>query len=222
LTPRPETPAPPSDAEIDRLRAGRGGPWRAIRWIHQRRPILTAVIALAAPAHALAAAARPVDLLADFGDARFWIAWILMLFGTAVRIWGSGNLRKNREVTDTGVYQLVRHPLYTGSLSFFLAYFLTVGDPLVGIGLFGALVLLVYYPTMLGEEEYLELKFPAQVRARPSVPRLVPNPLRLPMALRTDRFSAGTARRNLGLRSVAFILFLPIFLKLLILLQGTL
>lgn len=222
MSARPEWTGPPSDAEIARRRAGRGGPWCVVRWIHRRRPILTALIVLAAPAHTLAAGVSPVDLLAHTGDARFRAAWTLMVFGAAIRIWGSGNLRKNKEVTDTGVYQLVRHPLYTGSLCFFLAYFLTVADPVVGLGLFAALVGLVYYPTMLGEEEYLELKFPDQVRARASVPRLVPNPLRLTAALRTDRFSTGSASRNLGLRSLAFLVFLPIFLKLLILLQGTL
>lgn len=213
--------AVPSDAEIDRLRSARGGWWPAVRWIHQRRPILTALLVLAAPAHALATRARPLDLLQVSPDPRFWLAWGLMLFGLAIRIWGSGNLRKNQEVTTTGVYRMVRHPLYTGSLAFFLAYFLTVGDVAVGVALFLALVFLVYYPTMLGEEEYLQLKFPEQAAGRASVPRLVPNPLRLGEAMRSERFSLRSARANLGLRSLWFLVFLPAFLRLLAWLHAT-
>lgn len=207
--------AVPSDTEIDRLRAGRGGAWPVIRWIHQRRPILTALLVLAAPAHTLATGAEPFDLLEVSRDPRFWLSWALMLGGVLIRVWGSGNLRKNREVTTTGVYQIVRHPLYTGSLAFFLAYFLTVGDIRLGLGLFLALVFLVYYPTMLGEEEYLQLKFPEQVAARANVPRLIPNPFRIGAAIRTERFSWRSARSNLGLRSLWFLIFLPAFLELL-------
>src|SRR5690606_15187510 len=151
-----------TDASVARLRSARGGIWPAIRWIHKRRPLLTALIVLAAPAHSLASGAVPVDLLVPSTRPRFLLAWGLMLLGYGVRLWGSGNLRKNREITDTGVYVLVRHPLYVGSLAFFLAYFLTVGDIWIGLALYATLVLLVYYPTMLGEEEYLTLKFPDQ------------------------------------------------------------
>lgn len=210
----------PSDAEIDRLRAGRGGWWPLIRWIHQRRPILTALLVLAAPAHTLAVGAVPFDLLRVSTDPRFWLAWGLMLFGVVIRVWGSGNLRKNQEVTSTGVYSMVRHPLYTGSLAFFLAYFLTVGDVVVGVLLFLALVFLVYYPTMLGEEEYLGLKFPKQAAGRAAVPRLVPNPLGLGDAMRTERFSLHSAKANLGLRSLWFLVLLPAFLRLLRWLQA--
>jgi len=201
--------------EIDELRAARGGIWPAVRWIHRRRPLLTAALVLAAPLHTLLTPQRPVDLLDPQADWRFVVPWILMVVGVAIRVWGSGNLRKNQEITRTGVYQLVRHPLYTGSLCGFLAFFLTVGDPVLGTVLFAALVLLVYYPTMLGEEEYLALKFPAQAESGERLPRLVPNLLRLPAALRSDRFSLGSSYRNLGLRSLWLLALLPLFLRLL-------
>jgi protein-S-isoprenylcysteine O-methyltransferase Ste14 len=218
---RREQEAPPSDAEIDRLRAERGGRlWRIIRWIHKRRPILTAVLVIAALWHTLATDARPVDLLEPTADPLAVLAWLLMIIGVAVRTWGSGNLRKNQEVTSGGIYAVVRHPLYTGSLAFFLAYFLTVGDPGLGVALFLALVILVYYPTMFGEEEYLALKFPAAASARTSIPRLLPDVRRLGEAVRTDRFSLDAARANLGLRSLWFLVFLPLFLKLLLELES--
>ncbi len=209
-----------SEQEVERLRAERGGVWTALRAVRRRRPILTAVLVLAAPAHTLLTSARPVDLLTTAPGWRVIAAWCLMLLGVAIRVWGSGNLRKNQEITSTGVYAMVRHPLYTGSLAMFLAFFLTVGDLRVGLALFVALVCFVYYPTMLGEEEYLGLKFPDQAEARRRLPRLIPDPRRLPQALRTDRFSLAASNTNLGLRSLGFLIGLPLFLRILEALQG--
>jgi protein-S-isoprenylcysteine O-methyltransferase Ste14 len=200
---------------VDSLREERGWRWTSIRWIRRRRPFLTATVIAAATGHTLLTDAVPVDLLAPHPSIRFFLPWILVLFGIAVRLWGSGNLRKNEEITSSGIYRLVRHPLYLGSLSFFLAYFLTVGDIRVGMALFGILVVLVYYPTMLAEEEYLTLKFPAQVSRYRPPPRLLPDPRRIGEALETDRFETRAATRNLGFRSFWFLLLLPLYLRLL-------
>lgn len=220
----PHRSVPRSDAAIARLRAERGGHWPLIRWVHRRRPILTALLVLVAPAYALASGVRPVDLLAPRPNVLFVLPWVLMGVGAVVRIWGSGNLRKNAEVTDTGIYQMVRHPLYLGNLCFFLAYFLTAaGDAAVGLLLFAALAVLVYYPTMLGEEEFLALKFAGAYERHPDPPpRLLPDLSRLPAALRTDRFSLSVAYRNYGLRSLAFLVALPLFLRVLLWAQGKL
>jgi protein-S-isoprenylcysteine O-methyltransferase Ste14 len=49
-----------------------------------------------------------------------WPAWRVGLFiavaGELVRIWAAGHLEKGREVTRSGPYRWVRHPLYVGSL----------------------------------------------------------------------------------------------------------
>jgi protein-S-isoprenylcysteine O-methyltransferase Ste14 len=208
------------DPVIADLRDRRGGAWRLVRWIHRRRPALTAVVVLAAPAHALLTGALPADMLRLDPPGRTALAWLLVTLGFAVRLWGSGNLRKNEEITDAGIYVMVRHPLYLGSLSLFLAYFLTVGDPMVGVLLFLLLVGCVYYPTMLSEEEYLTLKFPAQFSRYRPPPRLLPDPRRLGEALRSDRFEAAAAYRNLGFRSAWAVVALPAFLLLLAWVQG--
>lgn len=192
-----------------------GGLWPLIRWIHRRRPLLTALIVLAALGYSFVDGDEPLDLLDPRGSSWFWVGWSAMLLGVAVRIWGSGNLRKNKEITRTGIYRMVRHPLYLGSLLVFLAFFVSLGDPWVGVGFFLALTLLVYYPTMMSEEAHLARHFPEQLEGYRGLPRLVPHPARLPQALETDRFTFRAAHDNLGLRSLWVLLLLPAFLELL-------
>jgi protein-S-isoprenylcysteine O-methyltransferase Ste14 len=40
---------------------------------------------------------------------------LVALAGEAVRVWAAGHLNKSREVTVSGPYRLVAHPLYVGS-----------------------------------------------------------------------------------------------------------
>lgn len=48
-----------------------------------------------------------------------WPSWragvIVAIVGEAVRVWAAGHLEKGREVTRSGPYQWVQHPLYVGS-----------------------------------------------------------------------------------------------------------
>lgn len=48
-----------------------------------------------------------------------WASWRMGLLvaavGEAVRVWAAGHLEKSREVTRSGPYRLLRHPLYAGS-----------------------------------------------------------------------------------------------------------
>ena len=75
----------------------------------------------------------PVQLLARFRVALGWVFAPLVLIvaaptpasiavgmsiaaiGEALRIWGAGHLNKAREVTSSGPYRWVAHPLYVGS-----------------------------------------------------------------------------------------------------------
>ncbi len=49
-----------------------------------------------------------------------WPAWqaglLVAIGGEAFRIWAAGHLEKSREVTMSGPYRWVRHPLYVGSV----------------------------------------------------------------------------------------------------------
>jgi protein-S-isoprenylcysteine O-methyltransferase Ste14 len=45
-----------------------------------------------------------------------WIAGaIVAVLGELLRIWAAGHLEKSREVTSSGPYRFLRHPLYAGS-----------------------------------------------------------------------------------------------------------
>lgn len=44
-----------------------------------------------------------------------WIGLPVALLGEALRVWAAGHLEKSREVTQSGPYQWMRHPLYVGS-----------------------------------------------------------------------------------------------------------
>ena len=189
------------------------------RSIKKRRPLLTALFVLAALVLAVLDPAPPTSLIEPSRSIWFVLPWVAMLVGIAVRIWGAGNLRKNQEITDTGIYRMVRHPLYLGSLLIFLAYFVTVGSHLWGLVLFLAMVLFVYYPTMFHEEEGLARHFPEHAQQYQTRPRLLPNLLRLPEALETDRFSPSVAYHNLGIRSLWVLILLPLFLELLALVE---
>jgi protein-S-isoprenylcysteine O-methyltransferase Ste14 len=48
-----------------------------------------------------------------------WPRWraglLIAIVGECLRLWAAGHLEKSREVTRSGPYRLMRHPLYTGS-----------------------------------------------------------------------------------------------------------
>ena len=43
------------------------------------------------------------------------IGGVVAVVGETVRVWASGHIEKGREVTRSGPYRFVRHPLYLGS-----------------------------------------------------------------------------------------------------------
>jgi protein-S-isoprenylcysteine O-methyltransferase Ste14 len=52
--------------------------------------------------------AAPTHYSLLFGGAVMWL-------GESVRVWAAGHLEKSREVTRSGPYRFIRHPLYLGS-----------------------------------------------------------------------------------------------------------
>jgi protein-S-isoprenylcysteine O-methyltransferase Ste14 len=102
------------------------------------------------------------------GAVVLWLAvptWTSLLFGArvaavgeSIRIWAAGHLEKSREVTRSGPYRFLRHPLYLGTS------LMALGVSIAGGSLLVALIVLVYIGTTIpaairAEEAHLRAKF---------------------------------------------------------------
>ncbi len=106
------------------------------------------------------------------------IGAVVTSVGLAIRAWAAGTIHKERELTTTGPYAFVRHPLYLGSLLIGSGVAFAGGVPLF-LALFLAFYLGVYSRTMRGETELLgglfEDRFTHYLERVPAfVPRLTP------------------------------------------------
>jgi protein-S-isoprenylcysteine O-methyltransferase Ste14 len=72
-----------------------------------------------------------------------WMGTVVASVGEAIRIWAAGHLHKSREVTASGPYRWVSHPLYLGSAvmggGLAIASGSTLVALLIGVYLAGAL-----------------------------------------------------------------------------------
>jgi uncharacterized membrane protein len=81
----------------------------------------------------------------------FWPGAVIATIGILFRLYASGFVMKNKELSTTGPYALVRHPLYTGNILMLLGFCLANGmwwSGVVGIGF-----LWFWYPTAIEYED---------------------------------------------------------------------
>jgi len=127
----------------------------------------------------------------------------LVVIGEALRLVASGCLVKSRQLTTSGPYRFVRHPLYLGSAILLLGFAIAGGHLGLGLGL-GSLFALVYAPVARREERVLEERFGAEYELwRHRVPALLPWPGRVYPARVEGAFSWGSVRRHREYRAVA-------------------
>jgi protein-S-isoprenylcysteine O-methyltransferase Ste14 len=88
------------------------------------------------------------------------LAWggAIAIIGEALRVWAAGHLDKGREVTSSGPYRFVRHPLYVGST------LMGVGLAVASASLIVAVLVGVYLATFITaavrtEEAFLRSRF---------------------------------------------------------------
>ncbi len=119
------------------------------------------------------------------------LGFVVAVLGEGIRIWASGHLEKSREVTRSGPYKFMRHPLYVGSCV--MALGVVIGADSVVV----AVVASVYMTTTImaavqTEEAFLRRTFgDTYDRYRSSTAE--------PMM---RRFSIGRALRNREYRAV--------------------
>jgi protein-S-isoprenylcysteine O-methyltransferase Ste14 len=118
--------------------------------------------------------------------------------GEGIRIWAAGHLNKSREVTSSGPYRWVAHPLYVGSAV------MGIGLAIACANLTATTVIIAYLITTLtaavkSEETYLRRTFGEQYELYRDSQRA-----RRQMSVGTPRrFSFGLARANREYRAVA-------------------
>ena len=69
--------------------------------------------------------------LADPTPRTLMVGAVIALAGEAVRLWAAGHLEKSREVTRSGPYRFMRHPLYVGSTVIALGAVIAAWHPVV-------------------------------------------------------------------------------------------
>ena len=93
-----------------------------------------------------------------------WTTWSIGLaiacVGEALRIWAAGHLEKTREVTRSGPYKWMRHPLYAGSA--LIAAGVVVASRSVPVALIASSNIAITIPTAIrAEEAFLRHRFGA-------------------------------------------------------------
>jgi Phospholipid methyltransferase len=64
-------------------------------------------------------------------SASLWLGLGLALPGELLRVWASGHIDKGREITRSGPYRHMRHPLYVGSSIMAVGFVVAAGSLLV-------------------------------------------------------------------------------------------
>jgi protein-S-isoprenylcysteine O-methyltransferase Ste14 len=117
----------------------------------------------------------------------------LAVAGELIRIWAAGHLNKSREVTMSGPYRFIAHPLYLGST--FIGAGLAIGSGSVVVAIIVAVYLLITFTAAIrSEEAFLRQTFGTaydEYRARRSVDRERRFSWRRAMANREYRAIAG-------------------------------
>jgi protein-S-isoprenylcysteine O-methyltransferase Ste14 len=129
--------------------------------------------------------ARRIRVPMGFAFAVFYLfladpTWTSIMFGVPVIVLGltvralaSGHLRKNEELTTTGLYAYTRNPLYLGSL-LLAAGFLMAAKSLWITMAAAIIFLIIYIPVIRFEEAFLRGRFREFDEYAKNVPVLLP------------------------------------------------
>jgi protein-S-isoprenylcysteine O-methyltransferase Ste14 len=116
---------------------------------------------------------KPHNLL-NVADYKSVLGLVLIVGGLGLRSWAAGTLHKATELTITGPYALIRHPLYVGSFMMMAGFCSLIDDAENILFVLGPIAFL-YVIKLLHEEHRLSNKFGDrwQEYVR-SVPRFIP------------------------------------------------
>lgn len=141
-------------------------------------------------------------------------AWVLLALGLIIRLWASGFIHKDDEVTQSGPYAVVMNPLYFGSMLTGVAYCFFSGFKLSFI-LLAVVFIPVYWATVSLEQEKLAAKFGSAYDAyRRRVMAFIPNVAALFTKTAYVGFDIRQLRDNKELGGAAVQLILAIIFTL--------
>jgi protein-S-isoprenylcysteine O-methyltransferase Ste14 len=130
------------------------------------------------------------------------------LCGEALRIWAAGHVNKAREVTSSGPYRYVAHPLYVGSSIIGIGLGLATRN-LIALALIGVYLVVTLRAAIKSEEAFLQRKFGDQYELYRSWDREGERSAR-----RTRRFSVALAIANREYRALVGLLAAVLLLAL--------
>jgi protein-S-isoprenylcysteine O-methyltransferase Ste14 len=93
--------------------------------------------------------------------------------GLGLRAAAAGHVKKDRELTTSGPYRWVRHPLYVGSMLIAAGFAVASRNWWVVLAM-AVMFAAIYWPVMLSEEEYLRANFAGYDEYARRVPRMLP------------------------------------------------
>ncbi|MHB2007397.1 MAG: methyltransferase family protein [Acidobacteriaceae bacterium] len=128
------------------------------------------------------------------------LSLVLVVPGIFLRSYASGHVTKNVQLTTTGPYGYTRNPLYFGSILIAFGFAAAARSLWIAF-MFLALFLIVYWPVILDEEEYLRVQFPAYEAYATRVPRLIPR-LGRPQPGADGKFSFELYRKHREYNSI--------------------
>jgi protein-S-isoprenylcysteine O-methyltransferase Ste14 len=99
--------------------------------------------------------------LAQPTPASLAVGAVIATAGELLRIWAAGHIEKGREITRSGPYRYVRHPLYLGSSLMALGFIIAARSVAVGV-LVSAYMLITLLAAIRTEEASLDEKFAGQ------------------------------------------------------------
>jgi protein-S-isoprenylcysteine O-methyltransferase Ste14 len=79
------------------------------------------------------------------------VGGVVVLIGTAARVYASGYILKNKQLATSGPYGLVRHPLYTGNILIIIGF--SICSAVWWTALVALFFFWFYYPTAIEYED---------------------------------------------------------------------
>ena len=141
--------------------------------IERRVAISMALFAILAVVDIAVLRIRPHDVL-NLTDGVAIMGLLLLLAGLLVRSWAAGMLRKDKRLVTSGLYGLVRNPLYVGSFLMMAGFCTLIGHWPTGVLVAGSMAFL-YWLAVRDEEQIMARFFPDEWPAYADrVPRFLP------------------------------------------------